>query len=241
MAQGLPGGTLSFTNDRCCSVSAADLVWVNSIRRWTTTMLLMSAMCSTAVRWHISISERRCGVLISSQVPVGRRARLEHDFRRAQKGERFRFAYSPENLRLGDAIRVFTQPERIVIGVRSDRRAQGDRTGAQAVLPDAAVDAGRIRGNGKARAEFLSRDLRYLHNEIASMCESVAADMSEVEAALRLDPRIGRRPMFEPARPSAAARWRATCNFSSPSPKTAASVFPCSQQCWKATTITSGG
>ena len=30
-------------------------------------------------------------------------------------------------------------------------------------------------------------------NEIASICESVAADMAEVEAALRLDPRIGRK------------------------------------------------
>ena len=30
-------------------------------------------------------------------------------------------------------------------------------------------------------------------NEIASICESVAADMSEVEAALRLDPRIGKK------------------------------------------------
>ena len=30
-------------------------------------------------------------------------------------------------------------------------------------------------------------------NEIASICESVAADMSEVEVALRLDPRVGKR------------------------------------------------
>src|SRR5260370_18591691 len=30
-------------------------------------------------------------------------------------------------------------------------------------------------------------------NEIASICEGVAADMSEVEAALRLDPRIGKK------------------------------------------------
>jgi UDPglucose 6-dehydrogenase len=30
-------------------------------------------------------------------------------------------------------------------------------------------------------------------NEIATICESVSADMSEVEAALRLDPRIGKK------------------------------------------------
>src|SRR5258708_38446741 len=59
-------------------------------------------------------------VLISSQVPVGSTALLEHDFAAVAKGRKVSFAYSPENLRLGDAIRVFTQSERIVIGVRGD-------------------------------------------------------------------------------------------------------------------------
>src|ERR1700682_2007312 len=35
-------------------------------------------------------------------------------------------------------------------------------------------------------------------NEIATICESVAADMSEVEAALRLDPRIRQKAYVRP-------------------------------------------
>ena len=73
-------------------------------------------------------------VLVSSQVPVGSTALLEHDFAAVAKGRKVSFAYSPENLRLGDAIRVFTEPERIVIGIRERRCAQGDRTGIRAIL-----------------------------------------------------------------------------------------------------------
>ena len=40
--------------------------------------------------------------------------------RRQAGGRRVSFACSPENLRLGKAIEVFTHPDRVVIGVRDD-------------------------------------------------------------------------------------------------------------------------
>src|SRR4029078_3800340 len=52
-------------------------------------------------------------VLISSQVPVGFTHALEHDWR----ARGLRYAYSPENLRLGKALEAFQRPERVIVGL----------------------------------------------------------------------------------------------------------------------------
>src|SRR6202040_2127302 len=51
-------------------------------------------------------------VLISSQVPAGTCHLLEAKY----PGRRF--AYSPENLRLGKAIEIFLHQERVILGTR---------------------------------------------------------------------------------------------------------------------------
>ena len=78
-------------------------------------------------------------------------------------------------------------------------------------------------------------------NEIASICESVSADMSEVEAALRLDPRIGKKAYVRPGSAFGGGTLARDVQFLKSIAKERASAFLCSQQCWKATTITRGG
>lgn len=58
-------------------------------------------------------------VLISSQVPVGFTERVERQAKTTLPDKQLHFAYSPENLRLGQAIDCFQHPERIIIGCRS--------------------------------------------------------------------------------------------------------------------------
>src|ERR1035437_6213751 len=58
-------------------------------------------------------------MLVSSQMPVGSVARLEKHYNDLALDNRVRFACAPENLRLGKAIEVFLQPDRVVVGVRS--------------------------------------------------------------------------------------------------------------------------
>ena len=55
-------------------------------------------------------------VVISSQLPAGSCRRLEEEFR----GKSFDITCIPENLRLGQALAIFSQPERIVVGVRHE-------------------------------------------------------------------------------------------------------------------------
>jgi UDPglucose 6-dehydrogenase len=192
LAQGLQGGTLSFTND-VAAVSSADLLWVNFDTPVDDDDVADVGYVLARVRGTFPYLKDGAVVLISSQVPVGSTALLEHDFAAVAAGRLVSFAYSPENLRLGDAIRVFMEPERIVIGVCSDiaRKVIEPvlKPFCQTLLWTRVESAEMVK---HALNSYLATCVTFT-NEIASICESVSADMSEVEAALRLDPRIGKK------------------------------------------------
>jgi UDPglucose 6-dehydrogenase len=132
-------------------------------------------------------------VLISSQLPVGSTARLAAD---APAG--ITFAYSPENLRLGKAIDAFANPDRIVVGVGDD-----DTRAVLKQLFDAITD--QIEWMSIESAEmskhainaFLATSVAFI-NELATLCESVGADASQVEHALKSEARIGPRAYLHP-------------------------------------------
>jgi len=193
LAQGLQDGTLSFTNDVAKAVSSADLLWVNFDTPVDDDDVADVGYVLDRVRGTFPHLKDGAVVLISSQVPVGSTALLKHDFVAVAQGRKVSFAYSPENLRLGDAIRVFTQSERIVIGVRGD-------DARKVIEPVLKPFCDTLQWTRVESAEMVKHALNsYLAtcvtftNEIATICESVSADMSEVEAALRLDPRIGKK------------------------------------------------
>lgn len=126
-------------------------------------------------------------IVISSQLPVGSTARLETSAR----GRDLTFAYSPENLRLGKAIDVFTHPDRVVVGVRDPR----DRDRIARLF---APFTDRIEWMSVESAEmtkhalnaFLATSVAFI-NEIAAICENSGADAKEVERGLKSEKRIG--------------------------------------------------
>jgi UDPglucose 6-dehydrogenase len=137
-------------------------------------------------------------VLISSQMPVGSTAGLEKMFAAARPGSTVGFGYSPENLRLGKAIGVFLQPDRVVVGVRSER----DRQCVTALL---APITDKIQWMSVESAEmtkhainaFLATSVAFI-NEIATLCEQVGADAKEVERGLKSEQRIGPKAYLSP-------------------------------------------
>ena len=190
---GLQSGTLSFTQDVSQAVGAADLTWVTFDTPVDDDDVADVDFVLDRVRLIFPYLRNGSVVLISSQIPVGSTARLEQEFFAVADGRNVSFAYSPENLRLGDAIRVFTEPERIVIGVRSHHAQEAIepilKPFCQTLLWTRIESAEMVK---HALNSYLATCVTFT-NEIASICESVAADMSEVEAALRLDPRVGRQ------------------------------------------------
>jgi UDPglucose 6-dehydrogenase len=136
-------------------------------------------------------------VLVSSQLPVGSCGQLEK-WAASCAGRRVSFACSPENLRLGYAIEVFRDPDRVIVGARTEE----DRNVIQELL---APITGRIEWMSVESAEmtkhavnaFLAASVTFA-NEVASLCEKVSADAKEVERGLRTESRIGPRAYLAP-------------------------------------------
>ena len=132
-------------------------------------------------------------VLISSQLPAGTCRTL------TAKHPNFSFACSPENLRLGKALEIFRQPDRVVVGA--------DAAHAREVLGRlfAPFAAERIIWMSPTSAEmtkhginaFLALSVTFA-NEIAGLCEAVGADAREVETGLRSESRIGPKAYLRP-------------------------------------------
>lgn len=133
-------------------------------------------------------------VLISSQVPVGFTRALQSDW--AEK--ELRFAYSPENLRLGKAIEVFCNPERVVLGV-DDEESRSRMAELFAPfctrLEWMSVESAEMTKH--ALNAFLATSVTFI-NELARLCEQVGADAKEVERGLKSEARIGPRAYLSP-------------------------------------------
>jgi UDPglucose 6-dehydrogenase len=101
------------------------------------------------------------------------------------------FACSPENLRLGKALDVFRNPDRVVIGVRTP----GDRETLERLfapittrLEFMSVESAEMTKH--AINAFLATSVTFI-NEIAALCERSGADAREVERGLKSEKRIG--------------------------------------------------
>lgn len=136
-------------------------------------------------------------VLISSQVPAGTCRALE------KKYHGRRFAYFPENLRLGKALEIFLHQDRIILGVRSE-------TDASALVPWLKHFSHEIIVVRTESAEmikhainsFLALSIAFM-NEISRICEAVGADAREVEKGLKSESRIGPKAYLSPGGPFA--------------------------------------
>src|SRR4051794_33579026 len=115
IAEGTAAGRLSFTGDPR-ALGDAEVLWVaidTPVSEDDVADVPGVRRSLEALRDHLRPGTL---VIVSSQVPVGFTAGLERDW--ADKNPRF--AVCPENLRLGKAIGVFLDPERIVVGVRDE-------------------------------------------------------------------------------------------------------------------------
>jgi UDPglucose 6-dehydrogenase len=136
-------------------------------------------------------------IIVSSQLPVGSTARLA-GLLSAEGRDDLRFACVPENLRLGDALSSFRSPDRIVAGVRHDDD-RGQLMGVLSPFTDhiewMSVESAEMTKH--ALNGFLAVSVTFI-NEIASLCECVGADASEVSRGLKSDVRIGQRSYLSP-------------------------------------------
>jgi UDPglucose 6-dehydrogenase len=148
-------------------------------------------------------------VVEKSTVPVqtGRQLRRHLSLHNAN-GLVYDVVSNPEFLREGSAVQDFFHPDRIVVGVESERAVEQMREIYRPVLDRTAVCPVHARCNGAQGVHFIVTDTNSAElikhasnsflamkisfvNMVADLCEAAGADIGMVAKGMGLDPRIG--------------------------------------------------
>ena len=197
-ARGIAEGRLRFTTLPEEALLGADVLWVTFDTPVDDDDNADVAYVMTRVTSLFDHLGHGTLVVISSQLPVGSVRELERNYAALGRAEQVTFAASPENLRLGKAIEVFTRPDRVVAGIRSHAdRARFSLLMAPFTTTIDYMTVESAEMTKHALNAFLAMSVAFA-NEIAVVCEGVGADAKEVERALKSDVRIGARAYLAP-------------------------------------------
>lgn len=197
VARNIQAGRLSFTTDVAGSVKQADLVFIavgTPTRRGDGHADL--AYVYAAAKDIADNLQGYTVIVDKSTVPVGTARQVERIIREANPAADFDVASNPEFLREGAAISDFMRPDRVVLGVESER--------AEALLRDLyrplnLIEA-PIQVTNLESAElikyasnaFLATKISFI-NEMSQLCEAVGADVHAIAKGMGLDGRIGKK------------------------------------------------
>lgn len=142
-------------------------------------------------------------VVTKSTVPVGTAKKVKAGIASAlqKRGVQIDFdvASNPEFLKEGAAVEDFLKPDRIVIGVESDRAKEVlTRLYHPFVLnahPVMFMDIPSAEMTKYAANAMLATKISFM-NDIANLCELVGANVNEVRKGIGSDPRIGNRFIY---------------------------------------------
>ncbi|WP_182885501.1 UDP-glucose dehydrogenase family protein [Microbispora sp. H10885] len=139
--------------------------------------------------------DRECLVVGKSTVPVGTAERLaEKLVRLAPAGTQAELAWNPEFLREGFAVQDTLKPDRIVLGVTSERAEKilRDVYAPLGEVPIVVTDFPTAELVKSAANAFLATKISFI-NAMAEVCEAAGGDVTQLSAALSYDDRIGGR------------------------------------------------
>jgi UDPglucose 6-dehydrogenase len=190
-------GRLRFTSDFADAVSTADLVFIAvgtpSRRGDGHADLSYVYAAAQQVAKHL---DGYTVIVDKSTVPVGTARQVYRTIREQNPDADFDVASNPEFLREGAAISDFMRPDRVVLGVESER--------AEALLrelyrplnlieaPILVTDLESAELIKYASNAFLATKISFI-NEMSALCEAVGADVHAVAKGMGLDGRIGRK------------------------------------------------
>ncbi len=195
LAKNVGSGRLTFTTGLAEAVDGADAVFIavgTPTRRGDGHADLTYVMEAAA-----EIGRALTGytvVVTKSTVPVGTNRKVAEAIRAANPQAKFDVASNPEFLREGAAIDDFMHPDRVVVGVESDRAkkvmAELYRPLSLREFPMVYTGLESAEMIKYAANAFLATKITFI-NEIASLCERVGADVKAVAKGIGMDGRIG--------------------------------------------------
>jgi UDPglucose 6-dehydrogenase len=135
-------------------------------------------------------------VIVSSQTPAGTCALFRKKLK--TKNPSLDLVCSPENLRLGEALKNYISPERIVLGVE-------DKNTKKKIISLFKAISAQVLTVNLTSAEmvkhginsFLAESITFT-NELADICEKSGADITDVVRGMKTDSRIGEKAYLSP-------------------------------------------
>jgi len=142
-------------------------------------------------------------VVTKSTVPVGTARKVRHtieeELRKRGVDVPFDVASNPEFLKEGNAIKDFMSPDRVVVGVESEK---AKKTLTKLYKPFLInnfrvifMDIPSAEMTKYAANSMLATRISFM-NDIANLCERVGADVNMVRAGIGSDTRIGRKFLY---------------------------------------------
>jgi UDPglucose 6-dehydrogenase len=197
VARNAAAGRLKFDKDLSAAVADADLVFIavgTPSRRGDGHADL--TYVREAAKQIAAAMDGYTVVVTKSTVPVGTGREVADIIRAANAKADFDVISNPEFLREGSAIDDFMRPNRVVIGVESERGREKMR---ELYRPLFLIET-PILFTGLETAElikyaangFLAMKISFI-NQVADLCEQVGADVHDVARGIGLDGRIGQK------------------------------------------------
>ncbi|MEJ6396236.1 UDP-glucose/GDP-mannose dehydrogenase family protein [Gymnodinialimonas sp. 2305UL16-5] len=197
MAKNVEAGRLSFTTDLKAAVDGAEAVFIavgTPTRRGDGHADLTYVMAAAE-----EVAKAMTGyavIVTKSTVPVGTNQQVADVVAKANPAAEFDVASNPEFLREGAAIDDFMRPDRVVVGVQSERAAEVMADIYRPLFlrdfPIITTDLESAEMIKYAANAFLATKITFI-NEIAALCERTGADVKEVSKGIGLDGRIGNK------------------------------------------------
>jgi len=199
LCEGLTAKRLRFSTDEADALTSADILWVTCDTPVDEDDNADVDFVVNRVASALPLLPFGATVLVSSQLPVGSIARLEALAADLCPAKGLGFACSPENLRLGKALSVFLDPDRVILGLRpgTEHEARLRQLFASITPRVEVMSVESAEMTKHAINAFLALSVAFA-NEIATVCEASGADAKEVERGLKTEQRIGPKAYLSP-------------------------------------------
>ncbi|EAQ06431.1 UDP-glucose dehydrogenase family protein [Yoonia vestfoldensis] len=197
LASNVEAGRLSFSTDLPSAVDGADVIFIavgtpmkddDGHADLSYVMAAVEEVAHALTGYAVIVTK--------STVPVGTNRKIKQIIAQANPQAECDVASNPEFLRQGMAIDDFMRPDRIVVGVQTERAGNIlDHMYSSLQLrnvPIITTDLESAELIKYASNAFLATKISFI-NEIAALCERVGADVEEVSKGMGLDERIGKK------------------------------------------------
>jgi UDPglucose 6-dehydrogenase len=188
-------GRLSFSNDIDQNIKKADIVFiaVGTPSRRGDGHADLTYVYEAAEKIAKNLNGYTV-IVNKSTVPVGTGAEVKNIIKKINPNALFDVVSNPEFLREGNAIEDFMRPDRVVVGIETEKAKQ-----LMSILykplylietPILFTDLNTAELIKYSANAFLAVKISYI-NQISDLCEKVGADVHDVAKGIGLDKRIG--------------------------------------------------